>query len=136
MIILIAILAAFFFIIGFNFWIKRQKSNSKAMNEFSEKIRIGAKTFLFTEYKILSIFILAITFLIAFFNYLFSLTFFFGAFFSLIVGRIGMNAATRANILTAEASKKDAKSGLKVAYLSGLKASISAMLIGMLVILF
>jgi len=135
MIILIALLAAFLFILGFNFWIKKQSSDNKAMNEVSEKIRLGAKTFLSTEYKVLSIFIIAITILIAFFNYLFSITFLFGAIFSLITGRVGMNAATKANILTAEASKKDAKAGLKVAYLSGLKASISAMSLGIIAIL-
>ena len=136
MIILIAILIAVIFLIIFNFWIKKQSEGNKAMNDFSEKIRQGSKTFLKTEYKILGIIIIVISILIAYFSYLFSLTFLLGSIFSLIIGRIGMNAATKANVLTAQAAKQDTNKGLKIAYLSGLKASISAMIIGLITILF
>ena len=106
------------------------------MSDFSNKIKEGSKTFLKTEYRVLTIIITILTILISYFSYLFALTFLLGSIFSLIVGRIGMNAATKANVLTAQACRKGTKQGLKIAYLSGLKASISAMIIGLIAILF
>jgi K(+)-stimulated pyrophosphate-energized sodium pump len=135
MIILIALIASILFLLVFNFWISKKKMGNKAMRDIAEKIREGSKTFLKVEYKVLSILILGLTLIILYFSYAFAITFFFGALFSLIVGRIGMNAATKANILTAESCKKSVNAGMRVAYLSGLKASIFAMILGLIAII-
>ena len=105
------------------------------MQEVATKIREGSKAFLKVEYKVLSIILLGLTLIILYFSYAFAITFFFGALFSLIAGRIGMNTATKANVLTAESCKDSVNSGMKVAYLSGLKASISAMVLGLIAII-
>ena len=135
MIILIALIISSLFLLVFNFWIGRKKEGNKAMKDVAGKIREGSKAFLKIEYKILSILIVGLTLIIIYFSYAFAITFFFGALFSLIVGRIGMNAATKANVLTAEACKESVNSGMKIAYLSGLKASIFAMVLGLLSII-
>ncbi len=135
MIILIALIAALIFLVSVEIWLKSKTSKNKAMNDFSDKIRQGAKTFLKTEYKVLAIVVIIISVIIAFFNYSLSITFFLGSLFSLIIGRVGMLSATKANVLTADACKKDTKSGLRIAYLSGLKASILAMFLGLIAIL-
>jgi K(+)-stimulated pyrophosphate-energized sodium pump len=131
MIITISIIVALLFFIFFNIWINKKKSGNKEMTKVSKLIRKGSITFLFTEYKILSIFIVVISAIIAFFNYALALCFFLGSVFSLIIGNIGMRSATRANVLTAEACKKDLSSGMRVAFFSGLNASITAMFLGL-----
>jgi K(+)-stimulated pyrophosphate-energized sodium pump len=135
MIILTALLVSILFLLVFNFWISKKKSGNKAMNDVAEKIRAGSKTFLREEYKVLSILVVVSTLIILYFSYAFAITFILGALFSLIAGRIGMNAATKANVLTAEACRKNVNSGLKIAYLSGLKASIFAMVLGLFAII-
>lgn len=135
MIILIAFIVSILFLVVFNFWISSKKEGSKAMKDFSLKIKEGSKAFLKEEYKVLFVLIIVLTLVILYFSLAFAITFFIGAFFSLIAGRVGMNAATKANVLTTEACKKDVNSGLKIAYLSGLKASIFAMVLGLFAII-
>ncbi|MBT6995693.1 sodium-translocating pyrophosphatase [Candidatus Woesearchaeota archaeon] len=135
MIISIAFVVSILFLVVFNFWISKKSSGSKAMKDFSLKIREGSKAFLREEYKILFVLILVLTLVILYFSSAFAITFFSGAFFSLIAGRVGMNAATKANVFTTEACKKSVNSGLKIAYLSGLKASIFAMVLGLFAII-
>ena len=135
MIILVALVAAILFLVIFNIWIKSKNNGNKAMNDVSKKIREGSKTFLRIEHSVLWILIWGISLIILLFSYGFALSFFLGALLSLIIGRVGMNAATKANVLTAVASKKSVSSGMKIAYLSGLKASIFAMLFGLFAII-
>ena len=105
------------------------------MQYVASLIKKGSKTFLLAEYKVLSIFIILITLIIGFFSWLFGLAFFLGSLFSLIMGNIGMRKAVAANLLTAEAARKDVFSALKIAYFSGLFASIMAMFLGLFAIL-
>ncbi len=135
MIILIALIVSILFLLGFSFWIKKKKDGNNAMKKVAARIRNGSKTFLKVEYNVLWILIVGLTLIILYFSYVFAIAFLFGALFSLIAGRIGMNAATKANILTANACKKDVNSGMKIAYLSGLKASIVAMILGLIAII-
>ncbi|MCD4759454.1 sodium-translocating pyrophosphatase [archaeon] len=135
MIILVALVAAIVFLVIFNIWIKSKKTGNKSMNDFSKKIREGSKTFLKIEHNVLWILILGISLIILLFSYAFAITFFFGALLSLVIGRVGMDVATKANVLTVVASKKSVHSGMKIAYLSGLRVSIFAMFFGLIAII-
>jgi K(+)-stimulated pyrophosphate-energized sodium pump len=135
MIITIAIVLSLLFFLVFGIYFSRLKTGNKKMQEISGLIRKGSTTFLYKEYKILSIFIILISLFIGLFNFYFGVSFFLGSLFSLIMGNVGMRKATRGNLLTAEAASKDLFSGLRVAYYSGLFASILAMFLGLVAIL-
>lgn len=136
MFILISILFALAFLIFFSIWITKQSSGDKKMQEVSNIIRRGSLMFLKSEYKILTIFILAISTILLLFNYKLSIMFFLGSLFSLIIGNVGIRIATKANVKTAEAAKKSLQKGLRTAFYSGLAASTIAMLFGVLGIIF
>ncbi len=92
-------------------------------------IKSGANAYLRTQMKSVIIFvgILGIFLYLsaALANYPFSITvgrvgaFLMGAFFSAMVGYIGMNMAVQGNIRVSEASKKGFKEALKIAYRTG-----------------
>ena len=90
------------------------------MQEIAEAIQIGAKAYLDRQYKtiaIVGIIVLAIvTYL---FNYLVGLGYFIGAFLSGVAGYVGMLISVKANVRTAEASRKSLQSGLTIAFKSG-----------------
>ena len=90
------------------------------MQEIAEAIQIGAKAYLNRQYKtiaIVGIIVLAIvTYL---FNYLVGLGYFIGAFLSGVAGYVGMLISVKANVRTAEASRKSLQSGLTIAFKSG-----------------
>ncbi len=134
MIISIAIVLSILFFVVFGILISRLKTGNKRMQEISKLIRKGSNTFLWAEYKVLAIFVIFLSLIIGFFNFYIGITFFFGSLFSLMVGRIGMNRSTKANVLVAEASRKDIFSALKIAYYSGLFASVMAMSLGLVAI--
>ena len=135
MIISIAlILSILFFLVMILHFSKLNKGN-KQMQYIHGLIRKGSSTFLWAEYKVLALFIILISLIIGYFHLYFGLSFFLGSLFSLSVGRIGMNRATKGNVLVAEAARKDVFSALKVAYYSGLFASIGTMFLGLVAIL-
>ena len=88
--------------------IKAQPVGNDKMREISEAIHAGAMAFLRREYTVLALFIVLVFFLIVLapslgFNT--ALAFLGGAFCSMLCGFIGMKAATRANVRTAEAAR-------------------------------
>jgi K(+)-stimulated pyrophosphate-energized sodium pump len=107
------------------FYILKKPSGSKKMREISEAIHKGAITFLNEEYKIIAIFVTIITIaLIAASFYTdmpwqTALSFLTGAIFSALAGNIGMRIATMANVRAAEASKRELREGLIIAFSSG-----------------
>jgi K(+)-stimulated pyrophosphate-energized sodium pump len=113
---------------------KLNKGN-KQMQYIHGLIRKGSSTFLWAEYKVLALFIILISLVMGYFHLYFGLSFFLGSLFSLGVGRVGMNRATKGNVLVAEAARKNVFSALKVAYYSGLFASIGTMFLGLVAIL-
>ena len=83
---------------------KAQNGNDR-MQEISGAISEGARAFLFSEYKILAIFIVVVCLLIGFFiNWGTAACFVVGALFSIGAGFFGMNVATKANVRTAQAA--------------------------------
>ncbi|TXT58827.1 MAG: K(+)-insensitive pyrophosphate-energized proton pump [Promethearchaeota archaeon] len=105
------------------------------MREISEDIRKGAKIYLKDQTKMLVI-TLAILFVpvaftgVSYFDnpyiafFITGAIFFLGAFSSLIAGYIGMQAATKANILVTEASIDKPEEGFKLAYYGGMITGI------------
>jgi K(+)-stimulated pyrophosphate-energized sodium pump len=86
--------------------VKAEPIGNAKMKEISEAIHGGAMAFLSREYRVLAIFIVVV-FVLIFFGMGMQTAFCFlgGALCSMTCGFIGMKAATRANVRTAEAAR-------------------------------
>ncbi|MFA3782564.1 sodium-translocating pyrophosphatase [Melioribacteraceae bacterium 4301-Me] len=107
-------------------WIKKQNSGTEIMIEISNHIREGAIAFLKTEYKVLAIFVVSVAFLLGISNFgrtdsswLIAVSFIVGAFCSAFAGFLGMIAATRANVKTANAARTGLGEALQIAFSGG-----------------
>ena len=90
------------------------------MQEISEAIQIGAKAYLNRQYKTIAIVgIIVLAIVTYFFNFLVGFGYFIGAFLSGVAGYVGMLISVKANVRTAEASRKSLQSGLTIAFKSG-----------------
>ena len=90
------------------------------IQEIAEAIQIGAKAYLNRQYKTIAIVgVIVLAIVTYFFNYLVGLGYFIGAFLSGVAGYIGMLISVKANVRTAEASRKSLQSGLTIAFKSG-----------------
>ncbi|MDA9073106.1 sodium-translocating pyrophosphatase [Pelagibacteraceae bacterium] len=90
------------------------------MQEIAEAIQIGAKAYLNRQYKTIAVVgLIVLAIIIYFFNYLVGLGYFIGAFLSGLAGYVGMLISVKANVRTAEASRKSLQAGLTIAFKSG-----------------
>ena len=125
---LITILYAFFIF----YKIGKIKIKNKNVEDISSYIRSGAMTFLKREYKIIIIFVLIVTAVLAVLGFIpalknaegvgwqSSICFLIGAVFSALTGIIGMLIATKANARTADAVEDGGMRGaLRVAFSGG-----------------
>ena len=109
--------------------INKMDSGTKKMKEIAQSINEGAKAFLFSEYKILVIFVATVFVVISVcgiitksdvLNYRTALAFLIGAILSTLSGYCGMSVATKANVRTANAAKeKGMNSALSTAFSGG-----------------
>ncbi len=101
--------------------VKAQPVGNDKMKEISEAIHAGAMAFLSREYRVLAIFIVVVFFLIfAGMGIQTALAFVGGALCSMTCGFIGMKAATRANVRTAEAARESGQAkALEVSFNGG-----------------
>ena len=102
--------------------VKKQDPGTARMKEIAASIHEGATAFLFSEYKIIVIFIAVIFLAIGFAlkNWLAAVCFLVGAVFSIAAGYFGMQVATLANVRTANAAKeKGMAKALSVAFSGG-----------------
>jgi K(+)-stimulated pyrophosphate-energized sodium pump len=107
----------------------RESSGSGKVKEVWEGIKAGANAYLRTQFKSLILFIGLLGIFLYFSASLDNKplfvaigrvgAFLIGAFFSAMVGYIGMNMAVQGNIRVSEASKKGFREALKIAYHTG-----------------
>jgi K(+)-stimulated pyrophosphate-energized sodium pump len=99
--------------------LKASPGNAK-MQEIAEAIQIGAKAYLKRQYTTIAIVGLIVLVIVTyFFSPLVGLGYFIGAVLSGIAGYVGMLISVKANVRTAEASRKSLQAGLTMAFKSG-----------------
>ena len=77
------------------------------MKEIASAIQIGAKAYLNRQYKTIAIVGFIVLIIVTyFFNILVGIGYFVGAFLSGVAGYVGMLISVKANVRTAEASRK------------------------------
>jgi K(+)-stimulated pyrophosphate-energized sodium pump len=110
--------------VGFVFWqiqrVLQEDTGNETMQAIAAAIQEGAAAFLNREYTILSIFVVAVTLVIAaFLSWQTALCFLAGALTSAMAGYLGMWIAVRSNVRTAAAASRSLNDGLRVAFASG-----------------
>ncbi len=119
LIILAGIIAVVYSYFLSNQIISSSPGNTK-MQEIAEAIQIGAKAYLNRQYKTIAIVGVVVLIIISyFFSLLVGLGYLIGALLSGVAGYIGMLISVKANVRTAEASRKSLQSGLTMAFKSG-----------------
>ena len=109
------------------------------MERIAKNIADGAMSFLKAEYKILSIFVIAVAILLFFkgqsedgSNGMVSVSFIVGAICSALAGFIGMKVATKANVRTTNAAQKSLGKALEVAFAGGSVMGLGVVGLGVL----
>ena len=120
-------------------WITKQDVGSEKMATISKHIQNGAVAFLKTEYKVLTIFVIAVAILLAVSNagrddssWLIALSFFIGAASSALAGYLGMIAATKSNVRTTQAARTGLAPALKIAFSGGTIMGMNVVGLGVL----
>ncbi|MFH1390109.1 MAG: sodium-translocating pyrophosphatase [Candidatus Margulisiibacteriota bacterium] len=130
---LIAGAVGLFFSIYLFVFILRQPRGTEKMNELSAMIHQGAMAYLKRQYLTILIFMAVVFIALAFLlNIYVALAYTLGGFCSIMAGLIGMNAATRANVRTTQAARKDASLALDVAFSGGAVMGMAVASIGVL----
>ena len=100
--------------------ILQAKAGNEKMKEIAEAIQIGAKAYLNRQYKTIALVGIVVLIIVSyFFDLLVGLGYLIGATLSGAAGYIGMLISVKANVRTAEASRKSLQSGLSIAFKSG-----------------
>ena len=120
-------------------WINSQDQGTERMISIGSSIADGAMAFLKAEYRILSVFVITVAFLLGFANLgrsdssiLISLSFIVGALASGLAGFLGMKVATKANNRTTHAAREGLAPALKVAFTGGSVMGMSVVGLGVL----
>jgi K(+)-stimulated pyrophosphate-energized sodium pump len=106
-------------------WVMKQDAGDGKMKEISDHIYEGALAFLNAEYRLLAIFVVGASIVlagIAFYmnsTYLIVVAFVIGAIFSAFAGNMGMKIATKTNVRTTQAAKTSLPNALKVSFGGG-----------------
>ena len=107
-------------------WIMKQDAGDGKMKEISDHIYEGALAFLNAEYKLLAVFVLIVSVLLAIVSFVVPTThllivvaFIFGAVFSAFAGNIGMKIATKTNVRTTQAARTSLPKALEISFGGG-----------------
>jgi K(+)-stimulated pyrophosphate-energized sodium pump len=107
-------------------WVLKQDPGDGKMKEISDYIYEGALAFLKAEYRLLAIFVVIASIVLAAMSFIFQTTnilivvaFIFGAFFSAFAGNMGMKIATKTNVRTTQAARTSLPQALKVSFGGG-----------------
>ncbi|GAA4279795.1 sodium-translocating pyrophosphatase [Gaetbulibacter aestuarii] len=120
-------------------WVSKQDQGDEKMIKIAKNIADGAMSFLKAEYKILSIFVVAVAILLYFkgsaeqgSNGLVAVSFIVGAVCSALAGFIGMRVATKANVRTTNAARTSLGKALEVAFAGGAVMGLGVVGLGVL----
>ena len=125
-------------------WVAKQDPGNEKMQFIASNIQKGAMAFLRAEYKILSIFVVAVSVLLYFKGSMelsnsnipghpmIALSFIVGAICSGLAGFIGMVVATKANVRTTNAARTSLGKGLEVAFAGGSVMGLGVVGLGVL----
>lgn len=107
-------------------WVSKQDAGNDRMKEISNYIAEGAMAFLKAEWKILGYFVVIVAILLALMaganphsHWSIAVAFVIGAVLSAFAGFIGMKAATKANVRTAQAARTSLSKALNVSFTGG-----------------
>ena len=107
-------------------WVLKQDAGDGKMKEISDHIYEGALAFLNAEYRLLAIFVIIVSVLLAIVSFIVPTThwliviaFIFGAFFSAWAGNMGMKIATKTNVRTTQAARTSLPNALKISFGGG-----------------
>lgn len=122
-----------------NAWVGKQEVGDEKMARIAKNIADGAMSFLKAEYKILSVFVLAVAALLFFkgsseegSNGMVAVSFIVGAICSALAGFIGMKVATKANVRTTNAARESLGKALEVAFAGGSVMGLGVVGLGVL----
>lgn len=107
-------------------WVSKQDAGNDRMKEISTYIAEGAMAFLKAEWRILTYFVIIVALLLGVMassnphsHWSIALAFVLGAVCSAVAGYIGMKAATKANVRTAQAARTSLSKALNVSFTGG-----------------
>ena len=132
------------FVFWKNSWVSKQDEGDAKMKRIAQNISDGAMSFLKAEYKVLSIFVLAVAVLLYFkgesdmrdgediSSGWLAFSFIVGAICSALAGFIGMKVATKANVRTTQAAKTSLGKALEVAFSGGSVMGLGVVGLGVL----
>ena len=127
------------FVFWKNAWVSKQEEGDEKMSRIAKNIADGAMSFLKAEYKILSIFVIAVAILLFFkgnaeegSNGMVAVSFIVGAICSALAGFIGMKVATKANVRTTNAARTSLGKALEVAFAGGAVMGLGVVGLGVL----
>ena len=108
-------------------WVLKQDAGDGKMKEISDYIYEGALAFLKAEYRLLAVFVILSSVVLAGITFipgvkthlLIIIAFIFGAIFSALAGNMGMKIATKTNVRTTQAARTSLPQALKVSFGGG-----------------
>ena len=107
-------------------WVIKQDAGDGKMKEISDHIYEGALAFLNAEYRLLTMFVIVVSVLLAIVahfvdttSYLIVFAFVLGAIFSAWAGNMGMKIATKTNVRTTQAARTSLPEALKISFGGG-----------------
>lgn len=119
------IIGLLYTLVKFN-WVGRQDAGTDRMKQISNYIAEGAMAFLRAEWKVLGYFVVIVGILLAIMaqanphsHWSIAIAFVIGAVLSATAGYIGMKAATKANVRTAQAARSSLAKALNVSFTGG-----------------
>ncbi len=123
--------------------IKKKPEGNDKMKEIAHSIYEGAMAFLKREYRVISIFVVALAVVLFVFldnsatpdineGLYTAISFVYGAISSALAGYFGMKIATKANVRTANAARTSLGKGLVLAFRSGAVMGLSVVGLGLL----
>jgi K(+)-stimulated pyrophosphate-energized sodium pump len=120
--------------LGIYGWVRRQPSGNEVMRGLAEQIETGAMAFLRREYTVIAVFIVVVGGLLwlVLDQEWTAASFVFGALSSMAAGFIGIKAATKANVRTAEAARASGQGpALRMAFNGGAVMGLAVAALGL-----